>query len=235
MKKSLVAVLVAMMASVSFGAEPVDATTLKASGEVRLGSSGFTTELKDVPFAINSTNKVGSWVDFVIGDNPGKKNATQLQLYYNSGSAGIFQQKSSSLEIGIYSNGTYHTDALVINNNGNIGIGTKVKPVNYKLAVEGKIGAREVVVTQVSWADFVFEDDYKLKSLEEVEEFIEKNNHLPEIPSGKEVEKNGISVGEMQAKQMQKIEELTLYTIEQEKKIKELEEKLNKVLSKIDD
>lgn len=91
----------------------------------------------------------------------------------------------------------------------------------YKLAVNGKILAKEVKVS-ANWADFVFEDDYKLRSLPEVEKFIQTNKHLPEIPSAKEVEKNGVDVGNMESKLLQKIEELTLYTIDQDKQIKNL-------------
>lgn len=92
----------------------------------------------------------------------------------------------------------------------------------YKLDVDGKIRANEIVVT-TGGADFVFENDYNLKSLDEVETFIKENKHLPDIPTAKEVEENGVSLGEMQIKLLQKIEELTLYIIEQEKRIRELE------------
>ena len=68
------------------------------------------------------------------------------------------------------------------------------------------------------WADFVFEDDYSLMSLNELDNYIKVNKHLPEIPTTQEVEENGISVGEMNAKLLQKIEELTLYVIELQKK-----------------
>lgn len=125
--------------------------------------------------------------------------------------------------------------ALSWNTAGNVGIGTS-NPGSYRLAVEGKIGAREVVVTNATWADFVFAPDYKLKSLNEVENYIKENKHLPEIPSAAEIEKNGLSIGEAQAKQMQKIEELTLYLIEQNKTLiqqnKRIQELENLVKSK---
>ncbi|MDR6560596.1 MULTISPECIES: RICIN domain-containing protein [unclassified Arcicella] len=93
---------------------------------------------------------------------------------------------------------------------------------SFNLAVNGKILANELRV-RTSWADFVFEKDFKLKSLSEVENYIKTNGHLPEIPSAKEVEAKGISVGEINAKLLQKIEELTLYIIQQDKRIKQLE------------
>ena len=99
---------------------------------------------------------------------------------------------------------------------GNLGLGT-LNPGSYKLAVEGTIGARKVKVTQGSWADFVFHPDYKLPALSEVECFIKENKHLPEIPSAKDVERDGLDVGDMNRKLLQKIEELTLYIIELKK------------------
>jgi hypothetical protein len=104
---------------------------------------------------------------------------------------------------------------------GNLGVGT-TNPGQYKLAVEGNLGARKVVVTKASWADYVFEPTYRLPSLKEVEQFIKKNKHLPDVPSAKEVEKNGLDVGENQAVLLKKIEELTLYAIEAKKEIEQL-------------
>jgi hypothetical protein len=104
-------------------------------------------------------------------------------------------------------------------------------PGDYKLYVEKGILTEKVkvaVATTSNWADFVFADDYKLKGLAEVEEFIKKNNHLPDVPSAEEVVKEGLDVAGMDAKLLQKIEELTLYVIEQNKKINELEQKLNR-------
>jgi len=123
------------------------------------------------------------------------------------------------------------TRALSFFSNGNVGIGTS-NPGIYKLAVEGVIGAREVKVTTDSWADFVFKPNYNLRSLSEVEQFIKTNNHLPEIPSEAEVKENGIGLGEMNAKLLQKVEELTLYLIEQDKKIQQLEQKIETIKSK---
>ena len=103
-------------------------------------------------------------------------------------------------------------DVNNFNVNGNVGIGT-TSPQN-KLDVNGTIHAKEVKVDLTGWSDFVFAPTYKLKPLTEVEQYIKTNNHLPEIPSAKEVEQNGVSLGDMQAKLLQKVEELTLYSIE---------------------
>lgn len=85
-----------------------------------------------------------------------------------------------------------------------------------------KITCEEIEVKQDAWADFVFGKDYKLKTLNEVEKYITKYNHLPDMPSEKEVIENGINLGDMNALLLQKIEELTLYAIEQQKLIEEL-------------
>ena len=107
------------------------------------------------------------------------------------------------------SNGTANFDKQIIFSDGNI-------------AVYGKVEAKEVKVTQSPTADFVFEENYGLAKLEDVEKHIKEKKHLPEIASAKEMEKEGVNIGEFQIKLLQKIEELTLYSIEQNKQIKEL-------------
>ena len=113
-------------------------------------------------------------------------------------------------------------ESMRISHRGNVGIGT-TKP-SAKLSVNGKIHTKEVRVDLKlsDWSDFVFYDNYNLPTLEEVENHIKEKGHLKNIPSAMEVDKNGIYLGEMDAKLLQKIEELTLYTIAQEKEIKEL-------------
>ena len=111
-------------------------------------------------------------------------------------------------------------------NGGNVGIGTTTP--GHKLDVNGVIRAKEIKV-ETDWSDFVFEDDYNLKSLDEVEAYINKNKHLPDIPSESEVKEKGINLGEINAKLLQKIEELTLYVIEQNKKGKAMQKEINKL------
>ncbi|MEE3998768.1 hypothetical protein V1T75_00350 [Tenacibaculum sp. FZY0031] len=120
------------------------------------------------------------------------------------------------------------TRMFIDGSGGNVGIGTTTTG-SHKLAVEGSIGAREIKVEGSGWSDFVFEKSYKLPSLENVEKHIKEKGHLQDIPSAKEVEKNGFFLGEMDAKLLQKIEELTLYTIQQEKEIKELKKQNSKI------
>jgi len=98
---------------------------------------------------------------------------------------------------------------------------------NYTLAVSGLINSKEVVVTPTAqWPDYVFEQNYQVTPLAEVEQFIKTNKHLPEIPSASEVKENGIQLGEMNAKLLKKIEELTLYLIQQQKEIEALKAKV---------
>jgi hypothetical protein len=114
---------------------------------------------------------------------------------------------------------------------GKIGIGltdaaTKLaaSPADELLTVNGTIHAKEVKVDLTgSLADYVFNSDYSLMPLHKVEAFVKTNKHLPEIPSAAEVKEKGLSMGEMQNKLLQKIEELTLYVIEQQKRIDQLE------------
>ena len=111
---------------------------------------------------------------------------------------------------------TFSAPSMVLKANGNVGIGT-TNPGDYKLNVIGKIRADEVVVNTTG-ADFVFAPGYKLPSLSELESYIKENNHLPDLASANEMKENGMSVSEMQTKLLQKMEEMTLYIIEQNKK-----------------
>ncbi|WP_147296582.1 fibronectin type III domain-containing protein [Flagellimonas nanhaiensis] len=111
-----------------------------------------------------------------------------------------------------------HSSDMMIDASGNVGIGTTSPDA--KLAVKGNIHAEEVKVDlSVPGPDYVFKEDYDLKSLEEVQNHIKAHGHLPNIPSAKEMEANGIDLGEMNMKLLEKIEELTLYILEQEKKL----------------
>lgn len=121
-----------------------------------------------------------------------------------------------------------------VNNDGKVGIGTATP--DYALTVNGIISAdsiringgiktKSVEVTLTGWPDYVFGDDYELISLKDVEEFINKNKHLPGIPSEKEVLSNGIELGNMNKLLLEKVEELTLYVIDLQKQVDELKGK----------
>lgn len=109
---------------------------------------------------------------------------------------------------------------------GGLRVGSTIGPGGYKLAVDGKIICTELMVRIVAnWPDYVFNKDYKLRRLDDVESFIKKNNHLPGIPSAITMEKEGLNIGDMQKLQMEKIEELTLYIIDLKKEIDMLKAK----------
>lgn len=92
----------------------------------------------------------------------------------------------------------------------------------------GQVKAKSIKVTLSGWSDFVFDEDYQLPSLSELEDYVKANRHLPDIPSAKEVEENGVDLGEMNAKLLQKVEELTLYVIDLQKQIDELKKNKKK-------
>lgn len=114
--------------------------------------------------------------------------------------------------------------------NGNVGIGT-VEPTE-KLSVYGKIRAQEIKVEVADWPDYVFAEGYKVRTLEDLEKFIKLNKHLPEMPSDTEVEAGGIELGEMNKRLLKKIEELTLYIIDQGKEIANLKEQMRGIQQK---
>ena len=145
---------------------------------------------------------------------------------------------SSDLEIGykFYVDGNwYKTFSLDGYGNGyfkqSLGIGME-NTNGSKLAVNGTINAKEIKV-EAQTADFVFEEDYQLKSLEEVEQFVQANKHLPDIPSAKQMEEEGVGLAEMNKLLLQKVEELTLYLIEKDKKVNQLEKEIQEIKEKL--
>jgi hypothetical protein len=103
---------------------------------------------------------------------------------------------------------------------------------NKTMRVDGQLFAKEIKIQTNVWSDRVFGDDYRLPSLNEVKQHIAENSHLPGIPSEAEVKENGIDLGEMQAKLLQKIEELTLYAIRQQEVIDKLHARIEQLEKK---
>ncbi|HNP24189.1 MAG TPA: hypothetical protein PKM63_04085 [Panacibacter sp.] len=180
--------------------------TITTAGSVGIGTispaTKFQLQTADASYGITHTNgtvTVGTYVGSSGGWIATKSNSP---LYFCTG---LLAQ-----------NGSAQMTLLL---NGNVGIGT-LNP-SYKLSVNGTIQAKEVRV-ETGWADFVFEKNYKLRSLSEVENYINENNHLPDLPSAKEMQADGLPVAETETKMMQKIEELTLYVIQLQKEIDQL-------------
>ncbi|MBN9300144.1 MAG: hypothetical protein J0I41_24310 [Filimonas sp.] len=176
--------------------------------------------------AIAYTNSRNSFNSFNIGNRPGV-NAGWISADFGG------TDNSDRLVIGSGYNGkaiiathNYNlTDwggSLLINpQGGNVGIGT-INP-SEKLSVDGNIRTRKVIVTQTGWPDYVFDSSYQIPSLDSVSSFIQVNKRLPDMPSAAVVEKDGHDLGEVQKQLLKKVEELTLYVIEQQKKIAEIE------------
>jgi hypothetical protein len=101
---------------------------------------------------------------------------------------------------------------------------------NYQLSVDGQIVSQELIVQVSSWSDTVFSDEYRLKPLAEVQNYIQQNHHLPDVPDECDVTQHGVSVGKMNATLLKKVEELTLYTIQQQKQIDELKEQVSRII-----
>ena len=196
-------------------------------------------------------NNIGNRNVF-IGTDAGTENDGSNNIFIGT-NAGMSQTGSNQLIIENTSIlnqvplilGNFELDQLKFN--GKVGIGgnstiefgnypitaNNVNVSSYNLFVKGGILTEEVRVSlATTWADYVFNKDYNLKPLSEVEQFILKNGHLPNVPSANQVKEEGIELGEMAKIQQEKIEELTLYLIQQHKEIQELKTQLGLILDK---
>jgi hypothetical protein len=203
--------------------------TVNADGDVVLttdqGSGGSTIINAGTNISVTGNGSTG--LPYIISSTASNDN-----IYTTDGTlAGnrTVTMNNNRLMFDTDSNGAiYIGDRNDIGNNANFPMAND----SYRLFVEGGILTEKVKValrSTANWADFVFESDYKLASLKEVEAFINKNKHLPGIESADKLVENGLDLADMQAKQMQKIEELTLYVIEQDKKLKKQSEEIDKL------
>ncbi|TCC97700.1 hypothetical protein [Pedobacter hiemivivus] len=181
---------------------------------------------------VNSINQVisfGDWSKHSTGKILVEEEDGRNQHIYISASSRPYT--SSSLSITNlntdFAEGTivnvYDIDYAVLSTEGNLSINTT--SFDNQLSVNGKIRAQEVKVETANWPDYVFAKDHELQSLKETERHIKEKGHLPGIPSAAEVKANGIDLGEMNAKLLQKIEELTLHLIKMRKELDELKKK----------
>ena len=205
---------------------------------VNIGTAGYTglpsaTKMRVIDsnypsLMISKNTSVTGDISIAAGDGMYSNLAVEDDFVVRSSSGSlVLTARSTDGDIefgtGVWDGTTWSGDSekMIITNAGKVGIGTST-PTS-ELEVNGKSRAKEIKVESTGWPDFVFSSDYNLKSLENIEVFINENGHLPNIESAEEIEENGVNVGAMQSKLLQKIEELTLYVIEQDKRIKQLE------------
>jgi len=141
----------------------------------------------------------------------------------------MFDGNGNQMELWGKSNSARYGPHLLVNrDNGDMAIGNTLA-TGYKLSVSGKIICTEVRVNLVAdWPDYVFRKDYKLFPVEKLGAYIKEKGHLPNIPPAAEINKSGLDIGEMQRRMMEKIEELSLYIVDQQKQIQALMDQLNK-------
>ncbi|MDM8176931.1 hypothetical protein QT327_21700 [Olivibacter sp. 47] len=177
--------------------------TFPTTGNVGIGTTAPYGKLQVINTEEDSNGKA-----LVIGQVT-SATSSNLRLGYNSTYTWIQSHGQKPLYINELGNN------LILNKTtGNVGIGT-TNPTE-KLAVNGVIRAKEIKV-ESGWADYVFDESYELKSLGEVEAFIKNNRHLPGLPSERKVKEEGVELGEMNRLLLEKVEELTLHLIEEQK------------------
>lgn len=196
---------------------------IKNDGRVGIGTSVPEHSLDILtPFTTGAESSLFIGQNHDFGANTGRYGIGLSLLHENSMVGG----KTGFLNIW---HGNTRTRVMIFTNTGNVGIGT-INPGSFKLAVEGKIGAREIQVTAVTpWPDYVFEEGYSLADLSEVEKYVKEHKHLPGVPAATEVEEDGVNLGEMNVKLLEKVEELTLYMIELKKENEELKSRIEKL------
>jgi len=200
---------------------------VNSSGYVGIGTASPTAQLHTtgtVLFAGLALNS--SPTNVIVSDASGHIGYAPASSFAGSGGGGSGTSYWTASGANVYNS---NTGVVII---GNVPT-TLFSDANLKLAVNGDIYSQKLVVTTTGWSDYVFDPGYKLIPLRELEAFVNKNRHLPGIPSASEVEKDGIDVGANQNALLKKVEELTLYTIEQGKKMEEQQktiEEQNKIL-----
>jgi hypothetical protein len=187
-----------------YAGDNTELMTIKGSGNVGIGTN--------TPSQSLNVYRANSQTQFLIGNsNTASGGYTSLAMGTSADTNGYSFIQSTK------SSGSAFGDIVMNQNGGNVGIGT-TSPTQ-KLTVNGTIYGKEVKVDlNVPGPDYVFEQDYKLPSLEEIKSYIDQHKHLPEVPSAKEMEQNGINVSEMNMILLKKVEELTLHAVNQEEK-----------------
>lgn len=181
---------------------------------------GVTTSPLTVNIKVRSININASWTALAVTGND--LTVTSLQPMTNEWSLYVGNPYLPNSAVA----------ALNVKENGFVGVGTRTP--QSELAVAGTVTAKKVKVTATGWPDFVFDEDYLLPALSEVAQFIADKKHLPGIPSASQIEKDGHDIGDMNNKLLQKIEELTLYLIQEQKERKKLEETVKALKQQMD-
>jgi hypothetical protein len=239
MKKVIFLFLALGVASLSYGQWSTSGTDIynTNSGRVGIGTSTpsatFDVSKSDAAtYLYNTTGSTGAYIKQGASGNY----AAHIFVPYTSVTAshplwytGIADDASAGYSIFTF-NGSGFTQRMRITEAGNVGIG--VTSPGEKLVVNGNIRTKKLIVTQSGWSDYVFDSDYRLRSLGSLQSFIRRNKHLPDMPSAKEVEEQGVNVGDTQALLLKKIEELTLYIIRQDAKINALAKRMKKIENK---
>ena len=196
-------------------------TLRESSGNVGIGTANPIEKLHvmgdQYPIFMMVQNQIGFTKIGFNGAHGIIESDHRLQLNYYSGQDVVVGGQNAG-EGSFYS---MHNSFLAVDD-GKVGIGCVNVPSDGKVAVDGKIYARQVEVNANTWSDYVFEESYRLLTFEELRLFIDKNNHLPDVPTTQEIMENGLNLGDMDAILLKKIEELTLYILELEKEIQNL-------------
>jgi hypothetical protein len=191
---------------------------------------------------VNGTGSANQFIPTIIGTH-GTDNRVALLIIgkvpgamdYGSEAITVFDSRLDSSPVAnrpLFAWNSYGQEKMILTADGNLGLG--IHAPNHRLEVNGTIRAKEVKVEHANWPDFVFSRDYALRDLGDVEAFIQEHQHLPGIPSQEEVEQQGVGLGEMDRKLLEKIEELTLYVIELKKENQAQQEELERIKKRIE-
>jgi hypothetical protein len=217
---------------ISLGTGGVDRLSVSNNGNIGVGtttpvslldvsSATGTATITPTTISITSASNASDWntstswanLDFTSRDGSGIGAGAKARI-------GAIMEGASGGGVGMafYTSGGVFNEKMRITNTGNVGIGIS-NPTD-KLAVNGTIHSKEVKVDLLNWPDYVFDRGYKLPSLQEIKAYIDANHHLPDVPSAKEVEKDGLLLGEMNKVLLKKVEELTLHLLAKDEEIK---------------